>query len=138
MMNLWLSIHPRWAEEILSGAKSVELRRRAPRVAAGATALVYVTTPVRALVASAAIEDVVTLPLRTLWSAYGSRAAVTKKEFDGYFRGQQYGVAITLGQVTPLENEVPLSTLRDHGESPAQGWRYVSRKSTELLLVLGA
>lgn len=138
MRDLWLSIHPRWAEEILSGAKTVELRRRAPTVATGATVLVYATTPVRALVASAAIEDIVTLPLRTLWSTHGLSAAVTKKEFDDYFRGQESGVAITLGQVTPLVNEVPLSTLRDHGESPAQGWRYLSRRSTELLLVLGA
>lgn len=138
MRDLWLSVHPRWASAILSGSKTVELRRRAPTLGPDARVLVYATTPVKAVVGTSSIVDVVSLPLDELWLRYGARSAATREEFDLYFCGSSIGVAIVLGDATRLDREISLSELRDHGEPPAQGWRYLQRRSTDLLLRLAA
>jgi predicted transcriptional regulator len=49
--DLLVSLHPRHASNILSGEKTVELRRRFPeRHMRGALALIYSTSPVQAIV----------------------------------------------------------------------------------------
>ena len=57
--DLLVSLHPRHASNILSGEKTVELRRRFPEQhIRGALALIYSTTPVQAIVGVARIKHV--------------------------------------------------------------------------------
>ena len=57
--DLLVSLHPRHASNILSGEKTVELRRRFPEQhMRGALALIYSTTPVQAIVGVARIRHV--------------------------------------------------------------------------------
>ena len=44
-----LSLKPRFAEAILTGDKTVELHRTEPKIVVPTRALLYATTPVRAL-----------------------------------------------------------------------------------------
>ncbi len=134
MRDLWLSIHPRWVDAIVEGRKTVELRRRAPRVDVGAFALIYATTPTCSVVGSAQIQAVVSLPLEELWTRYGRRAAISRSEFCDYFRGTAHGSAIELASVQTLDTPVGLRELRDRGVQPAQGWRYLPRERLEELL----
>ena len=132
--DLWLSIHPRWANAIVDGRKTVELRRRAPGVEPGATALLYATSPDCCLVATALVRGVVSLPLPQLWAQFGNPAAVTRAEFRRYFRGKRTGAAIELEAVRSLAAPVGLHRLRELGIRPAQGWRYLPPTSVERLL----
>ena len=56
----WLSCRsrPRFAEAILAGVKTVELRRTVPKIVVPTLALLYATTPVRALLGTCIITDV--------------------------------------------------------------------------------
>jgi predicted transcriptional regulator len=55
-----LSIRPTYVERILDGRKTIELRRRFPTSAAcGSSVLVYSTSPVQSLVATASLESVI-------------------------------------------------------------------------------
>lgn len=138
MRSLWLSVHPRWIDAILSGHKSVELRRRPPGVSSGTEALLYSTSPVCQLVARATVETVVERPLEELWRSHGSCAAVSRREFDEYFSGRETGTAIELGEVMQLVRPVGLEALRGLGIRPAQGWRYLPADSTHELMRLAA
>ena len=51
-----LSLKPRFAEAILSGVKTVELRRTVPKIVVPTRALLYATTPVRALLGTCVIH----------------------------------------------------------------------------------
>ena len=53
-----LSIHPRHVASILSGAKTVELRRTRPNVHPGQAIAIYSTNPESALVAAGRVERV--------------------------------------------------------------------------------
>ena len=66
-----LSLKPRFAEAILAGTKTVELRRTTPRIEVPTRALLYATTPVRALLGTCIITEVRTADLTALWRSTG-------------------------------------------------------------------
>jgi predicted transcriptional regulator len=125
--TLLLSIHPKYADAILSGAKRVELRRRRPRINAG-PALIYASSPRMHLIASFWVESIVRAPLRMLWQLVRDAAGVTRAEFNAYFKGLESGVAIRISNVVPLHEPIPLDELRAiwPGFHPPQGFRYLT------------
>jgi len=122
---LVLSIRPTYVERILSGLKTVELRRRFPRPAANSTALIYSTSPVQAIVGYAIIEEVSQLSLRALWRRFARAADVTREEFDNYFSGVETGCALRLTKVCVFDSPMHLSDLtRNFKFSPPQSYCY--------------
>jgi ASCH domain len=74
------SIKPVYADKILAGQKTVELRRRFPEAGlSGSMAMIYCTSPVKAVVGSAQIRSVYKLPLTKLWTSHGSAACIAKE-----------------------------------------------------------
>lgn len=138
MQDVWLSVHPRWAQKIVDGIKTVEFRRRAPTLRPGSRALIYSTSPECSIVASAIVLRVENLSPTELWNRYETSGAVPREEFDAYFLGSDSGVAIVLSHVRELQSPVSLSTLRTHSRiRPAQGWRYLEPEVTDSLVRMG-
>ena len=54
-----LSIKPKYADKIFNGTKTVELRRICPKVTEGDLILVYVSSPVKALVGEFEVKKIV-------------------------------------------------------------------------------
>ena len=133
---LLLSIHPRFADAILAGTKTVELRRRVPRVAKGDQVLVYSTMPVAAVIGLFTVEQVVKAQLGPLWRRTRAIAAVTRDEFNSYFDGVEMGVGIWVGSVESFRTPIPLWTLRQlwPGFHPPQGFRYLKPQEVSALL----
>jgi predicted transcriptional regulator len=57
--TLLLSLRPEFAELVFAGVKKVEFRRVRPRVQANEWVLVYVSTPVQALVGAIQVANVI-------------------------------------------------------------------------------
>ncbi len=64
---LLVSIRPQFAEMIIDGRKTVELRRVRPRVDPGAVIFIYSTTPIQAIVAICLVERIVSDSRATVW-----------------------------------------------------------------------
>jgi predicted transcriptional regulator len=127
---LFLSVKPRYADRIVAGTKTVELRRVRPRVAAGQRVLVYSTAPRMAVVASGFVERVdVTSPSK-LWSSVEADAGIDRAEYRRYFAGATTAAAIWLRDVIELDAPVPLDELRRRwpGFKPPQSYCFVRRK----------
>ena len=105
---LLLSIHPQYAELILSGAKRVELRRRMDTKIAGCQMLIYATLPVGAVIGRAVVDRVRLLPIQELWSEFGSSSAVPHADFFSYYSGLTHGYAVELGGVSRYRSPVPV------------------------------
>ena len=135
-----LSLKPRFAEAILAGTKTVELRRTAPKIVVPTRALLYATTPVRALLGTCIITNVRTANLADLWSEFGSRSDLSYNEFNRYFEGVDVGTALTLAHQRPLNRMVPLQDLRakPRGFRPPQSFAYVDAKTGDRLLRMAA
>ncbi len=85
--NLLLSVKPNFADLLLSGEKTAELRRTQPRVNPGAVALVYSSTPQKALVGAIRIDSVHTLDPAKVWERWAPRCGLRRAEFNNYVAG---------------------------------------------------
>lgn len=120
------SIKPQYADPILSGRKTIELRRRFPiDVPKGTAALIYTSSPTRALTGIAEIEGVVKQPPEKIWRSFAEEACIAREDFDAYFAGLDHGFAIRLARARPLRRKVELSELRDRFSfEPPQSFLY--------------
>lgn len=125
---LFLSIHPRYVQAILDGRKSVELRKRIPRAKVGSQLVIYASMPTCAVVASAIIDRIDATEPDQLWKAVRKLAAVTRSEFDEYFRNHLFAVGIHFSQVKVFEKPIALAELRETWQTfhPPQQFRYLS------------
>ena len=135
-----LSLKPRFAEAILAGVKTVELRRTVPKIEVPTRALLYATTPVRALLGTCVIANVRSADLAVLWREYGSRSDLRYHEFQQYFVGVDAGTALELTQPQVLSQRIPLQDLRakPRGFRPPQSFAYVDTKTGDQLMRLAA
>lgn len=124
-----LSIKPVYSERILEGRKTVELRRRFPVSAPNGTlAYIYSTSPVKAMVGTASIRDVLKLPVEQIWKEFESTAFIEKPLFDKYFEGLDHGYALVFGDVKSFSRPLPLHELREKfGFEPPQSFLYAKR-----------
>jgi predicted transcriptional regulator len=130
-----VSIRPNYAQKILEGHKTVELRRRFPEVSTiGATALIYSSSPVQAIVGHAVIADVHRLPVKKIWRDFGGAACISKADFEDYFVGLEYGFAILLKNVKSLDRQLKAADLRNaYGFIAPQSFRYLDGEYDALL-----
>jgi predicted transcriptional regulator len=123
-----LSIRPHYTSKIMEGKKTVELRRRFPLTAhPGTIAYIYSTSPVRAMVGSAEITDVIKLPIAQIWKKYGKSASIERSDFDTYFDGLHEGFALRFINARPFPRPLELSELRERfGFAPPQSFLYAT------------
>lgn len=129
--GILLSIKPRFAEQILTGDKTVELRRVRPTLEPDELVLLYATSPISAIIGWFTVHAVVTQQLDQLWQTHGPQSSVSHDEFRFYFQGLDEGVAILVEKAFSLENPevIDLEKLRQFypGFHPPQGFRYIQR-----------
>lgn len=109
---LLLAIRPVFAERIIAGTKTAELRRVRPSVDPGQCVLVYSSSPEMALVASATVERVQSDLPNALWRCVRNHAGISRSEYDTYFDGAERAAAIWLTDVAPFDRPIPLSEIR--------------------------
>jgi len=122
-----LSIRPAFAKLIVSGAKTVELRRRFPDLPSGTALVLYATKPLAELLGIARLSATTSATLPVLWRKFGSASAVTKQTFDLYFGECTRGLAIEFGEFASFAPPINLTELRTiwPAFSPPQSYRYV-------------
>ena len=135
-----LSLKPRFAEAILAGVKTVELRRTEPKIVVPTRALLYAASPVRALLGTCIITSVQPLDLVTLWQEHGSGSGLLYHEFQQYYEGVDIGTALTLIQPRAFSRRIPLQDLRakPKGFRPPQSFAYVDTKTGDRLIRMAA
>ena len=115
-----ISIHPSHAEAILAGTKTIELRRRVPKLPAGMKLWIYATRPTAAVVGVVTIIEVMRAHPKALWKRHRDGAGVDHDSFKEYFNGSEEGVAILLTsakRVGPVTIE-QLREIRDRFHPP--------------------
>jgi predicted transcriptional regulator len=122
-----MSIRPRFAELILSGSKTVELRRSSLRVSRGDKVVVYVSSPSSSVVGAFDVEEVAVGAPSGMWTRVRGRCGITRAEFDSYYQAATRAVAIFLCNPRSLRRPIPLSELRRRmvGFHPPQSFCYL-------------
>ncbi len=133
---LFLSVHPKYAQSIMEGAKTVELRRVRPAIAAGDSVILYVSSPTKAVAALSVVQDIKRAHPRKLWPEVREKAGITYAEFAEYFTGARLGTAIHIKCVQQFPQPIPLSILVQHWPDfrPPQSYRYLSGEQLSQLM----
>lgn len=106
-----MSIHPKYADLILRGKKTIEIRRRFSACHVGMYILIYSTQPTKAVVGSARIVAASRIKGDGGDLAVCSAACVTTEDLKRYAEGVNDVWAIQLSEVTPLQRPMELQDL---------------------------
>ena len=115
------ALRSKWADLILSGAKTVEIRRSRMNRMIGRM-LIY-RTGTGLIVGEVRVKGMHAAPPETIWREYGAAACLPEKEFDEYAKGADRLYAYRLEN--PIRYGKP-KTLSDIGLKRApQSWCYL-------------
>lgn len=103
-----MSFRPRWADAILSGGKTVELRRRRSGCQPGTPIVIYASHPVMEIQGVCEVAGVVAGTPGEVWGATRGRNGVTRAESDDYLTRCETAYGIVVHRVRHLEAPVAL------------------------------
>lgn len=107
-----ISIHPRHANAILDGAKTVELRRRIPTLSVGTRLWIYATLPVGAIIGLATVDRIVRGEPKKIWLEFGDQTGIDRMDFDAYFSGAEEAIGLLLVDAQRSIEQVEIAQLR--------------------------
>ncbi|MDQ8036484.1 MAG: hypothetical protein REI12_03620 [Pedobacter sp.] len=110
--DILISLEKRHADNIFSGSKQVELRRRSMHISPGTTVWIYVKLPIGSVMGRAKVTSIHTLSPSTLWRKFGSISGLKKGEFFEYFDGLSKGVALVLESAEAFTQPISLQDMR--------------------------
>lgn len=123
MRKLLLSIKPQYVEEILSGRKKVEYRRRVHQANDVEWVLVYATSPIKRIVGEFKIKGILSNTPTGLWKNTCQISGISKSAYFTYFKDSEIAYAYQIDDIRVYET--PL-TLQDFGVSRApQSFQYL-------------
>lgn len=102
--DIIMSIKPTYASKILEGSKTIEIRRRFSDKLANKEMLLYASKPIKSVVGSVRIKNVVQMESTELWGKYSKEIDIDRNEFLDYIQDQNKVYAIF------LENPVVFTT----------------------------
>ena len=112
MNNAIISLKPQYAELVVSGKKSVELRNRIVRLNPGTTVWIYATLPVGRIVAFAEVESIVHGKPTLMWRSFKKDICIDKTIFDSYTKDRERVSAVKLTAVRELQEAPTLDGIR--------------------------
>jgi len=126
--SILISVKPEYADQIMDGCKTVELRRRfTEEVDKNTRLFIYSSSPVKAIVGYARIDRVAKLAVPQIWRTFRNEACIEKADFENYFHGSDFGFVVLLNQVKPLAASLELEDISDRwGIRPPQSYMYLT------------
>jgi predicted transcriptional regulator len=124
-----LSIRPKYADLILSGDKTVELRRIRPKyLQPGSLVLMYASSPISSMVGAFSVDSIFEKPLDELWEEVKEKSGISYDEFKLYFEGINKGVGIFIKDCWALSEPISLGLIKQKVKSfaPPQSFRYAT------------
>lgn len=121
-----ISIHPEYAEAILSGEKRVEFRKKP--IAQDVTHVVlYATRPVSAVVGVFTVDGQQIGSPDSLWDRFSDVAGIDRTRFEDYFSSHTTGAGICVGDVYRACRQLPLNEALGITRAP-QSFQYLDRE----------
>lgn len=127
MKSVLMSIKPPYAQMILEGSKTIELRRRFTQdLEPDTKLLIYSTDPVKKIIGECRIKAVLKLSIADLWAASCRDAMISWETYQAYFTGVTEGYGVVLHKQIAYEKPIPLEEMRSrYNLNPPQSYRTV-------------
>ncbi|EFB71507.1 ASCH domain-containing protein [Providencia rustigianii] len=123
-MKVILSIKPEYAEQILSGEKKFEFRRKIFKNKDVDTVIIYATMPVGKVIGEFKVGDILVNTPPKLWSLTKNHAGISHKFFTDYFHRRDTAFAISVKSPIRYSSPLDLDDISPGAKAP-QSFRYV-------------
>lgn len=128
---LIISVKPKYAEKIIEGKKTIELRKCAPkRVSKNDRLLLYVTSPVKELWGLYKIKEIIVEEPKKFWELYGHKTGISENEFENYYKNSSKAFGIEIVEIQNyMKYSIKLNSLRKliPGFMPPQTYSYIRK-----------
>jgi predicted transcriptional regulator len=124
--SLLISVKEEYTNKILSGEKTIELRKCIPNVSPGDEVLIYCTAPIKAIVGRATVKNVIVHSPNQMWKLHSSKLGISKLAFIDYYNNHKKAIGIVLTDVKKMQKNIELNQLRNRlpNFSPPQTYKY--------------
>ena len=130
-MNVLLSINPQHVENIFSGIKRFEFRRKVFARNDVQTVLIYSTRPVGKLVGEFDIAEIVEGTPDQVWDVAHAMAGISRCFYDSYFGKREVAFALRIGDVRIYDEPIDPMDVIDNF-TPPQSYMYVRGSGHQL------
>lgn len=123
-MRVLLSINPEHVENIFSGIKTYEFRRKVFARKDVTTVVVYCTMPIGKIVGEFDIEAILSDDPFNLWKRTEHGSGISKQFFDRYFDGRELAFALKIGEVRVYDEYIDPNDVLENF-TPPQSYMYM-------------
>jgi predicted transcriptional regulator len=109
--ELLMSVKPVFAERMVAGSKSIEIRKHFSEKWVGHDAVIYATKPSGGIVGTTTIRSVTKGHPDALWASFGSQIGCSRSQYDSYVGNASELAAVGFDKVMPYETPVPINQL---------------------------
>ncbi|CAN5337633.1 ASCH domain protein [soil metagenome] len=139
MKTVFLSVKPKYARAILSGDKTVEVRRRFPELDQGTTIVIYASSPERQVLGSVTLSGIERPSSVDVWDGYADVIGIDRASLDEYLDDATFAALLKVTSPVRWMRPIPLHELRSATDvEPPQSFRYLSPEQLATLSTLGA
>ena len=110
--NMIISIRPIFANKIIAGDKTVELRKRIPNIQPRTRLWIYATRPDAAVIGAVILEKIEEKTPEQAWAKYSADALIERGAFDAYFANAQKAYCLLLTNVQYARKRANIEQLR--------------------------
>lgn len=121
-----LSIKPKYCEEIFSGTKRFEYRRRIFRKDVQSV-LIYATSPICKIVGEFEIEKIIADTPDSIWNQTNRYGGISRESYNQYFQGADIAYALSIAKCIRYNEPLNPKIIDENFVAP-QSYRYVNAK----------
>ncbi len=132
LMIALYSIKPIYSDQIISGKKTFELRKRMPANKLDYI-LIYSSSPISKIVGFAEVHNVHKNSLAATWKQVSRYAGISKKDYLDYFDGCSDAYSIELGVVKKFIRPFEITELNPD-RVPPQSFSYVDQNTFKRII----
>lgn len=121
-----LSVKPQYANLLVDGIKTVELRKKFPLdLAKGTKIYIYSSYPEKMVIGECCVENVEQLNIKKLWKIASIRSMISWESFKKYYEGHKSGVAISVNKAKRYDRPIKLEKVNPEITKAPQSYRYL-------------
>lgn len=135
--DILISLQPEHTQNVLSGRKTIELRRRRLHVEPGTRVWIYTKQPRGCIEAVAVLGAVHEDTHDELWRRFGAQVGISRSAFDAYLAGTERGYALEFTSVSALSAAIDLEEIRSTVRCfhPPQFFKRLDPNGSEIALL---
>lgn len=128
---LFISVKPEFADKIVRGEKTIELRKNKPSANPGDFVIIYSTLPVKSVIGFGIVKEIIEDTPQFMWNNHSEKLGIDNKRFDNYYCGMSKAVGIRIDSICKLKKPINLDEIKNliPKFSPPQTYRYFSHYS---------